>query len=115
MTVIVQIIDPRKGVLSGLKTQMADLANQISKVPQAEIVKKDQATVSGNEAPFFLATYPAQDSRNQTVAFGHTQLGIEHAPYQLLISYFVPWDIYQKKADILKHMIDTTQLFQAEP
>ena len=114
ITIIVQIIDPRKGEMADLQTQMVDLVNQIEKVPEAEIVKKDQVTISGTTAPFFLATYPAQNRKVETVEFGHTQLGVEHAPYLLIISYAAPRDIYQQKVDLFQHMIDTTQLFQPE-
>ncbi len=114
ITIIVQIIDPRKGEMADLKTQMIDLLNQIEQVPQAEIVKKDQVTISGNAAPFFLATYPAKNSKTETVEFGHTQLGVEHAPYLLIISYAAPRDIYQQKIDLFQHLIDTTELFQPE-
>ena len=115
ITIIVQIIDPRLGEMADLKVQMLELVNQIIQVPQAEIVKKNQIDVSGTVAPFFLATYPAQNKKKQTVEFGHTQLGIENKPYLLLISYAAPRDIYQEKVNIFQHMMDTTQLFQPKP
>jgi len=110
ITIIVQIIDTRLGAMTDLKAQMLDLVDQISNISQAEIVKKNQTEVAGQVAPFFLATYQAANKMKQTVEFGHTQLGLLHEPYFLLVSYAAPRKIYQEQIDIFQHMADTFEL-----
>ncbi len=114
ITIIVQIIDSRMGEMSDLKAQMLDLVGQISQAPQAEIVKKNQTEVAGQVAPFFIATYQAVNKMKQTVEFGHTQLGLLHEPYFLLVSYAAPRKIYQEQIDIFQHMADTFELSTPE-
>ena len=90
--------------------QMLDLVGQFSVLPAGSIVKKDQFAVSGKAAPFFIATYEANNSQQQQVEFGHTQLGLENPPYLLLVSYAAPREIYQSQLCVFQHMMDTFNL-----
>ena len=114
VTIVVQILDSRKGGKNDLKLEMLNMIDQIEALEQSEIVKKDQIEISGVVAPFFLATYPAKNQAKQTVEFGHTQLGLDNEPYLLLISYAAPREIYQNKVDIFQHMMDSARLFEPE-
>lgn len=110
ISVIVQIVDTQKGVVTSLKDQMLSLLNQFSQMTGAKIASKSQIPVAGQDAPFFLVTYPAENTQKQQVSFGHTQLGLEHLPYLLLISYSAPRDIYQQHVTTFQHMVDTLKL-----
>jgi len=44
------------------------------------------------------------------VTFGHTQLGIDHPPYLLLISYSAPREIYQLNVTTFQHMVESLKL-----
>lgn len=110
ISVIVQIVDTQKGVVTSLKDQMLSLLNQFSQMNGAKIASKSQLQVAGQDAPFFLVTYPAENTKKQQVIFGHTQLGLEHLPYLLLISYSAPRDIYQQHVATFQHMVDTLKL-----
>jgi len=110
ISVIVQVIDTRLDGSSPLRDQMVSLVDQFSQIAGSEIVKKDVIVTAGQEAPFFIVTYMAQDSRGQQVDFGHTQMGIDHAPYVLLVSYSAPRDIYQNNLGIFQHIVDSMVL-----
>lgn len=110
ISVIVQIVDTQKGVVTSLKDQMLSLLNQFSGMAGAKIVSKSEIQVAGQTAPFFLVTYPAENTRKQKMTFGHTQLGLDHPPYLLLISYSAPRDIYQQSVSTFQHMMDTLKL-----
>jgi hypothetical protein len=110
ISVIVQIVDIRKGVVGSLKDQMLALLQQFSQMPGAKIESKSQTQVAGGIAPFFLVTYPAENTKKQKVRFGHTQLGLDHPPYLFLISYSAPRDIYQQNVATFQHMIDSLKL-----
>ncbi len=110
ITVIVQVVDTRLGGVISLKEQMLDLVGQFSLLPAGSVVKKDQFEIAGKVAPFFIATYQANNSKQQQVEFGHTQLGLENPPYLLLVSYAAPRDIYQRELGVFQHMMDTFEL-----
>ena len=114
ITIVVQILDSRKGGKTDLKTEMLNQVEQFQAIKGSELVKKDQIEVSGTVAPFFLVTYPAKNKLKQTVEFGHTQLGLGNDPYLLLVSYSAPRQIYQEKVGIFQHMVDSAQLFEPE-
>lgn len=110
ISVIVQIVDTQKGVVGSLKDQMVSLLNQFSQMSGARIESKSQIQAANQQAPFFLVTYQAEDSRKQQVTFGHTQLGIDHPPYLLLISYSAPREIYQQNVATFQHMVESLKL-----
>lgn len=110
ISVIVQIVDTQKGIVTSLKDQMLSLLNQFSGMAGAKIVSKSEIQVAGQTAPFFLVTYPAENTQKQKMTFGHTQLGLDHPPYLLLISYSAPRDIYQQSVSTFQHMMDTLKL-----
>lgn len=110
ISVIVQIVDIRKGVVGSLKDQMVALLQQFSQMPGAKIESKSQIQTAGGVAPFFLVTYPAENTKKEKVRFGHTQLGLDHPPYLFLISYSAPRDIYQQNVATFQHMIDSLKL-----
>ena len=110
ISVIVQIVDTQKGVVGSLKDQMLALLNQFSQMSGARIESKSQIQTASQLAPFFLVTYQAENIRKQQVTFGHTQLGIDHPPYLLLISYSAPREIYQRNVPIFQHMVESLKL-----
>lgn len=110
ISVIVQIVDTKKGVVGSLKDQMLALLNQFSQMTGAKIESKSQIQAAGGIAPFFLVTYPAENTRKEKVMFGHTQLGLDHPPYLFLISYSAPREIYQQNVATFQHMIETLKL-----
>lgn len=110
ISVIVQIVDTQKGVVGSLKDQMVALLNQFSQMNGARIESKSQIQAANQVAPFFLVTYQAENTRKQQVTFGHTQLGIDHPPYLLLISYSAPREIYQQNVSTFQHMVESLKL-----
>jgi hypothetical protein len=108
--VLVQVVDTEKGVVGNLKDQMLALLNQYSRMSGAKVESKSQIQAAGQLAPFFLVTYTSEDSMKQQVTFGHTQLGLDHPPYLLLISYSAPREIYQQNVAVFQRMIDTLKL-----
>lgn len=110
ISVIVQIVDTQKGVVTSLKDQMLSLLTQFSGMAGAKIATKSEIQVAGQAAPFFLVTYPAENTQKQRVTFGHTQLGVNHLPYLLLVSYSAPREIYQQNVSTFQHMMDTLKL-----
>ena len=89
---------------------MLALLNQFSQMPGAKVPTKSEIQAAGQTAPFFLVTYPAENTRKQKVSFGHTQLGLEHLPYLILVSYSAPRDIYQQNVSTFQHMMDSLKL-----
>ncbi len=110
ISVIVQVIDSRKGVVNNLKDQMLSLLNQFSQMAGARIETKSEIQTAGQTAPFFLATYPADNIQKQKVTFGHTQLGLDHPPYLILVRYLAPREIYQQNVSTFQHMMDSMKL-----
>lgn len=110
IVVVVQMIDTRQPPLSTLDDEMTNQFNMISQRDGAKIVKKSAFQVAGKNAPYFLATYPAQNQREERVSWGHTQLGLQNGPIILLISYAAPRNIYQSKVDLFQHMMDSFRL-----
>ena len=110
INVIVRVVDTQKGVVGNLKDQMLALLNQYSRMTGAKVESKSQIQAAGQLAPFFLVTYQSENAMKQQVTFGHTQLGLDHPPYLLLISYSAPREIYQQNVAIFQHMIDTLKL-----
>lgn len=110
ISVIVQIVDTRKGVVMNLKDQMLSLLNQFSGMSGARIETKSEIQTAGQTAPFFLVTYPAENTQKQKVTFGHTQLGLDHPPYLVLVSYSAPREIYQQNVSTFQHMMDSLKL-----
>ena len=110
INVIVRVVDTQKGVVGNLKDQMLALLNQYSRMTGAKVESKSQIQAAGQLAPFFLVTYQSENAMKQQVTFGHTQLGLDHPPYLLLISYSAPREIYQQNVTIFQHMIDTLKL-----
>ena len=108
--VLVQVVDTQKGVVGNLKDQMLALLNQYSRMSGAKVESKSQIQAAGQLAPFFLVTYSSENTMKQQVTFGHTQLGLDHSPYLLLISYSAPREIYQQNVAIFQRMIDTLKL-----
>ena len=115
IAIIVQMIDTRKDAKSTLQGEMHSQLNRFSGLSGASILKKSEIQLSGITAPYFLATYPAADSRKQTVTFGHAQLGVQNGPIILLISYAAPRAIYQREVGVFQHMMDTTVLTAPRP
>ncbi len=114
IVVIVQMIDTRLPPKSTLDDEMENQINMISQRDGAQIVKKSVFQVAGKSAPFFLATYPANNRQDERVAWGHTQLGLQNGPIILLISYAAPRDVYQSKVDLFQHMMDSFRLSPPE-
>jgi hypothetical protein len=110
INVIVRVVDTQKGVVGNLKDQMLALLNQYSRMTGAKVESKSQIQAAGQLAPFFLVTYQSENAMKQQVTFGHTQLGLDHPPYLLLISYSAPREIYQQNVAIFQRMIDTLKL-----
>lgn len=110
ISVLVQVVDTEKGVVGNLKDQMLALLNQYSRMSGAKVESKSQIQAAGQLAPFFLVTYASENSMKQQVIFGHTQLGLDHPPYLLLISYSAPREIYQQNVAVFQRMIDTLKL-----
>jgi len=110
ISVIVQIVDTQKGVVASLKDQMLSLINQFAQMTGAKIKTKSQIQVAGQTAPFFLVTYPAENIQKQKVSFGLTQLGLDHPPYLILVSYSAPREIYQQNVSTFQHMMDSLKL-----
>lgn len=110
ISVIMQIIDPRLGGVKDVNDQMAALEKEFTKLPDASIVNKDMIKTAGQESPFFVVTYMAKNSQGTQVKFGHTQIGIDHSPYILLLSYSAPMNIYQNNIKTLQHILDTMVL-----
>jgi hypothetical protein len=113
ISLIVQAVDTRKGGVGSLKEQMLALVDQFAQLQGSAVVKKDVIATAGQQAPFFIVTYLADNTQGQKVEFGHTQLGIDHPPYILLISYSAPREIYQKNLDVFQHVVDSLALRQA--
>jgi len=110
ISIIVQVVDTRLGGVSSLKEQMLALVDQFAQIQGASVAKKDVIAAAGQNAPFFIVTYPAENGQGRKVEFGHTQMGIEHAPYILLVSYSAPRDIYQNNLGVFQHMVDSFTL-----
>lgn len=115
IVVIVQMIDTRQPPQSTLIDEMLNQFNMITQGDGAKIVKKSDIRIAGITAPYFLATYPADNHQDETVTWGHTQLGLQNGPIVLLISYAAPREIYQRNVDIFQHMMDTIQLSPPTP
>jgi hypothetical protein len=115
IVVIVQMIDTRQPPQSNLKDEMSNQYNMISQRDGAKIVKKSDIKIAGIIAPYFLATYPADNHQKKTVIWGHTQLGLQNGPIILLISYAAPREIYQRNVDTFQHMMDSTLLSSPDP
>ncbi len=110
ISVIVQVSDSRKGAVNQLKDQMLSLLNQVSQMAGARIEAKSEIQTAGQTAPFFLATYPADNMQKQKVTFGLTQLGLDHPPYLILVRYSAPREIYQQNVSTFQHMMDSMKL-----
>jgi len=115
IVVIIQMIDTRQPPQSTLDDEMLNQSTMLSHREGAKIVKNSKLQVAGNQAPFFLATYPANNQQEEFVIWGHTQLGLQNGPVILLISYTAPREIYQNNVDLFQHMIDSFLLSIPSP
>jgi hypothetical protein len=113
VTIIIQMIDKTPGGLP-LMGEMKNLLQQYAKLPSGQILKKGEIAVAGKQSPFFLASYQAKGPDGQTVEYAHTQLGLEHKNYILLISYAAVPAIYKKYLAVFQRMVDTFKFRQQQ-
>ncbi|MBU1274047.1 MAG: hypothetical protein KJ720_01600 [Proteobacteria bacterium] len=106
VALLVQIIDKDAGGTS-LMGQMKDILAQISRVPQGKLLKKGEASMAGQQAPYFLASYLAKDSAGQQVEFGHAQVGVEKGRYLFLVSYSAPTEVYKANLGAFQRVVDS--------
>lgn len=106
VNIIIQMIDksPNGTPLMG---EMKNLLQQYAKLPTGKILKKGEVKVAGKTSPFFLASYQAKGPNGQPTEYAHTQLGLEHNNFILLISYSAPPDIYKEFLPVFQGMVDT--------
>ncbi|MBV1737962.1 MAG: hypothetical protein KMY53_07355, partial [Desulfarculus sp.] len=106
VSLVVQIIDKQAGGTT-LMAQMKAMVAQISQVPQGKILKKGEVTMAGQQAPYFLASYQANDLARQPVEFGHAQVGMERGRHLFLISYSAPTPIYKANLGAFQRVVDS--------
>lgn len=106
VSLVVQIIDKQAGGTT-LMAQMKAMVAQISQVPQGKILKKGEVTMAGQQAPYFLASYQANDLAGQPVEFGHAQVGVERGRHLFLISYSAPTPIYKANLGAFQRVVDS--------
>ncbi len=106
VTIIIQMIDKTPGGLP-LMGEMKNLLNKYAKLPSGQILKKGEVSVAGKRSPFFLASYQAKGPDGQPAEYAHTQLGVEHKNYILLISYAAVPAIYKEYLPMFQRMVDT--------
>ena len=63
--------------------------------------------IAGQDAPYFIATYTAPDSKGVSRTFAHTQMVLDHGAYYYLISYSGPEAVYQKYLPVFQRLAST--------
>lgn len=106
VTITIQMIDKTPGG-APLMGEMKNLLQQYAKLPSGRILKKGDVAVAGKQSPFFLASYQAKAPDGRLTEYAHTQLGLEHKNYILLISYAAEPAIYKKYLPVFQRMVDT--------
>jgi hypothetical protein len=90
-----------------VKKQLKTARDQIKSQPGAKIQtnKIDEKNVAGQKAPYFVATYPARNSRQQQTTFRHMQTVVENGPNYYWISYAAPSEVFKDNKDVFMHML----------
>jgi hypothetical protein len=110
LALIVQFVTKADNPKSSAAAQASEIAGKIGGIPGAAITTRDTMTVSGQAAPYFVATYKAADSTGASLPFAHTQLVVDHGAYYYLISFAGPTPIYQKHLGVFQAMVQTLRL-----
>jgi hypothetical protein len=105
LSVIIQFVTKSTNPGSSAVAQAKKVAGQIEGAPNGAIKTRDTLSMAGQEAPYFVATYTASDSRGVATAFAHTQIVLDHGAYYYLISYSGPQPIYQKYLGTFQEMV----------
>lgn len=109
LSIILQFIAKSANPGSSATAQAQALVEQIKGAPNGVIKSADMLTMSGQEAPYFIATYTAANSAGVKTPFAHTQIVLDHDAYYYLISYSGPAPIYEKNLGVFEHLVATFQ------
>lgn len=107
LSVILQFISKADNRGSSAVDQAEQALASIQGAPDARIVGKEMLDIAAQEAPYFVATYTANDSKRSPKTFGHTQIIMDHGDYFYWLSYSGPIDIYEKHTTVFEHIAQT--------
>lgn len=105
LSVILQFVTKAANPGSSAAAELRKIVLQLEGAPDGAIKTSDSVTIAGIDAPYFTATYTAQNTSGQAVPFAHTQLAVDHGDYYYLISYSGPTPIYQKFLPVFQHLV----------
>jgi hypothetical protein len=105
--IVLQFITKTANPGSSIVDQAKGILNDVLQIPDAELRSQEMLSIAGQDAPYFVATYTAKDSNEQSTMFGHRQIVLDHGDYYYHVSYFGPVDVYEKYVPVFEHIVET--------
>ncbi len=107
LVIVVQAVSKSANPGSSVKKQLKEVRRQIKSQPGAEIKFEEDRKVAGQRTEYFVATYPALDSRQRQTQFRHMQMVLENGPNYYWVSFSAPNKQFKKHKDLFFHMLST--------
>ncbi len=105
--ILLQFISKAHNPGSSAVRQAEQALTQVSQAPDVEIKKQEMLDIAGQQAPYFVATYTAKNSKQEAITFGHTQIVMDHGEHYYWLGYVGPADVYEQNAPVFQHMVET--------
>ncbi len=107
LSVLMQFISKAQNPGSSAVDQAEQALASLQGAPDAQLKTKEMLAIASQEAPYFVASYTANDSTRNAATFGHTQIIMDHGDYFYWLSYSGPIDIYEKHRVVFEHIAKT--------
>jgi hypothetical protein len=107
LSVLLQFISKAQNPGSSAVDQAKLALASLQGAPNAKLMTQEMLSIAAQEAPYFVATYTANDSNRNATTFGHTQIIMDHGDYYYWLSYFGPVDIYEEHRAVFEHIAKT--------
>lgn len=87
--------------------ELTKVFSQIKKQPDWQLLNEGRMPIAGMNAPFFQATYLAEDERGNMTNYRHFHLVMDHEDHFFLLSYRSPAGIFETFQSVFAHAIAT--------
>jgi hypothetical protein len=105
LVIVVQAVSKSANPGSSAQKQLKEARHQIKSQLKAEINNEDERKVAGRKTEYFVATYPAFDSRKEKTEFKHMQLVLDNGSNYYWVSYSAPNKHFKDHKDLFFHML----------
>ncbi len=109
-TIIIQVIDRASTSDKTAEAQLDGLKRQLVGFRDGRILQEGAAPVAGQQAPFVIASYSAEDRSGKLRKFNHIQMVVTAPRLFLLMSYSAPDGIFDEHLKVFENCSATLAL-----